>query len=232
MSVSTYRNRILLVEDDQALRAQLAAQLDILGPFATTQVGTAAEGLEKMRLGRYDAVLLDVGLPDMDGRELCRRMRRQGMQTTIVMLTALDSEADTVLGLESGANDYITKPFRMGVLLARLRAHLRQQERSEDAVMTIGPYELLPGANLLLANGGKRKIRLTGREASLLKYLFRTRDQGVDRQVLLSEVWGYNANVTTHTLETHIYRLRQKIEKDPTNPVILVTEQGLYRLQL
>ena len=176
-------------------------------------------------------ILLDIGLPDMDGRELCKLMRRQGVRAPVIMLTAADSDADTILGLESGANDYITKPFRINVLLARLRAHLRQHERSEDAVMTIGPYEFHPAAKMLMEKGGKKKIRLTDKEASILKYLFRAGDRPVARDVLLNEVWGYNAGVTTHTLETHIYRLRQKIERDPASAAILITDRGGYRLQ-
>jgi DNA-binding response OmpR family regulator len=167
----------------------------------------------------------------MDGRELCKLMRRQGVRSPVIMLTAADSDADTILGLESGANDYVTKPFRINVLLARLRAHLRQHERSEDAVMTIGPYEFHPAAKMLVEKGGKKKIRLTDKEASNLKYLFRAGDRPVARDVLLNEVWGYNAGVTTHTLETHIYRLRQKIEKDPASAAILITDRGGYRLQ-
>jgi CheY-like chemotaxis protein len=140
--------------------------------FTTIQVSTAAEGLEKAKLAHYDAILLDIGLPDMDGRELCKLMRREGVRAPIIMLTAADSDADTILGLESGANDYVTKPFRINVLLARLRAHLRQHERSEDAVMSIGPYEFHPAGKLLLEKGGKKKVRLTDKEASILKYLF------------------------------------------------------------
>ena len=148
----------------------------------------------------------------------------------VIMLTAADSDADTILGLESGANDYVTKPFRINVLLARLRAHLRQHERSEDAVMTIGPYEFHPAAKMLMEKDGKKKVRLTDKEASILKYLFRAGDRPVARDILLNEVWGYNAGVTTHTLETHIYRLRQKIEKDPATAAILLTDRGGYRL--
>jgi Response regulators consisting of a CheY-like receiver domain and a winged-helix DNA-binding domain len=144
MSVNNRGKKILLVDDDQALRTVLAEQLDLYDGFTTIQVGTAAEGLERAKLAHYDAILLDIGLPDMDGRELCKLMRRQGVRSPVIMLTAADSDADTILGLESGANDYVTKPFRINVLLARLRAHLRQHERSEDAVMTIGPYEFHP----------------------------------------------------------------------------------------
>jgi DNA-binding response OmpR family regulator len=146
------------------------------------------------------------------------------------MLTGADTDADTILGLDSGANDYITKPFRLGVLLARLRAHIRQHERSDDAVFVIGPYTFQPGAKLLVDEPRRKKIRLTDKETSILKYLYRTGGRVVSREVLLDEVWGYNAGITTHTLETHVYRLRQKIERDPANARILVTEAGGYRL--
>jgi DNA-binding response OmpR family regulator len=179
---------------------------------------------------RFDAILLDIGLPDMDGRELCRGMRRQAVTAPIIMLTAADSEADTVTGLDAGANDYVTKPFRLSVLMARLRAHLRQSEHSDDAVLTIGPYTFQPGAKLMLDPSGRKKVRLTEKETAILKYLYRAGDRVIGRDTLLGEVWGYNAGVTTHTLETHVYRLRQKIERDPANAEILVTEPGGYRL--
>jgi DNA-binding response OmpR family regulator len=226
----TKGKKILLIDDDAALRAVLTEQLDLYDGFATTPAATGAEGLEKAKAALYDAILLDVALPDADGRDICRLMRRQGVRAPIIMLTGADSDADAILGLDSGANDYVTKPFRINVLLARLRAHLRQHERSEDAVMTIGPYEFHPAGKMLLEKGGKKKIRLTDKEASILKYLFRAGDRPVARDILLNEVWGYNAGVTTHTLETHIYRLRQKIEADAASPAILVTESGGYKL--
>ena len=222
--------RILMVDDDDALRASLAEQLQLHEEFETVSAGTAAEALEIVKTGYFDVVLLDVGLPNMDGRECCRLMRRSGMKAPVIMLTAHDTDADTILGLDAGANDYVTKPFRLGVLLARLRAQLRQHEQSEDAVFTIGPYTFRPSAKMLMAGEGGRKIHLTEKETAILKYLYRMGDRPVGREVLLDEVWGYNAGVTTHTLETHIYRLRQKIEPEPTNAQILVTEPGGYRL--
>jgi DNA-binding response OmpR family regulator len=146
------------------------------------------------------------------------------------MLTGADTDVDAILGLEAGANDYITKPFRLGVFLARLRAHIRQHERSDDAVFTIGPYSFKPGAKLLVNPATRKKIRLTDKETAILKYLYRSGSRVISRDVLLDEVWGYNAGVTTHTLETHVYRLRQKIEDDPSRARILVTEAGGYRL--
>ena len=221
--------KILLVDDDDTLRESLGEQLRLHEEFITEVAETGAKAIEIAKAQHFDAILLDVGLPDMDGREVCRIMRRNNVSCPIVMLTAAESDADTILGLDAGANDYVTKPFRLGVLLARLRAQLRQHEQSEDAVFTIGPYTFKPAAKLLL-DQSERKIRLTEKETAILKYLYRSGDKTVGRDTLLGEVWGYNAAVTTHTLETHVYRLRQKIEADPANAEILVTETGGYRL--
>ncbi|WP_207484921.1 response regulator transcription factor [Arenibaculum pallidiluteum] len=221
--------KILVVDDDAPLRQSLAEQLHLLEEFSTAEAGDAASALMLAQKTHFDAILMDVGLPDMDGRDLCRLMRREGVRCPILMLTGAGSEADTILGLDSGANDYVVKPFRVGVLLARLRAQLRQFEQSEDAVFAIGPYTFKPALKLLVDERGA-KIRLTEKEAAILKYLYRAGDRPVPRETLLGEVWGYNAGVTTHTLETHVYRLRQKIERDPTNARILVTEPGGYKL--
>jgi DNA-binding response OmpR family regulator len=229
-SQSKVAKRVLIVDDDKDLRTALLEQLRLYEEFEAVAVENATLGLAKAKEDRFDIILLDVHMPDMDGRELCRLMRRQGIKAPIIMLTAADTEADTILGLDAGANDYIAKPFRIGVLLARLRAHLRQHESSEDAVFTIGPYTFKPSAKLLVVAGNNKKVRLTEKEAAILKYLYRAEGQIIARDKLLSEVWGYNANVTTHTLETHVYRLRQKIEANPAKAVILVTEGGGYRL--
>lgn len=222
--------RILLVDDDQPLRASLAEQLTMHEEFDVTESATGSDAMERAKNDSYDLVLLDIGLPDLDGREVCRMMRRAGVNIPIIMLTGADSDSDTILGLDSGANDYVTKPFRLNVLLARVRAQLRQHEQSEDATFSIGPYSFRPSAKMLLTGEDKRKIRLTEKETAILKYLCRAGNKVVARDVLLAEVWGYNAGVTTHTLETHIYRLRQKVELDPSNAILLVTEPGGYRL--
>ncbi len=222
--------RVLLVDDDRALRESLGEQLRLHEEFETAEAGSGAAALEAVKGNHFDAILLDVGLPDMDGREVCRLLRRNGVATPIIMLTAAESDADTILALDSGANDYVTKPFRLGVLLARLRAQLRTHEQSEDAVFTIGPYTFRPSAKLLIHGETKQKVRLTEKETSILKFLYRSGAAVIGRETLLGEVWGYNAGVTTHTLETHVYRLRQKIEPDPSNARILVTEPGGYRL--
>ena len=222
--------KILLVDDDDALRDSLAEQLQLHEEFEPTGVGTAKDGLNLLETEYFDVILLDVGLPDMDGREACRLMRRNGVKSPILMLTASDTDADTILGLDAGANDYVMKPFRLGVLLARIRAQLRLHEQSEDAVFSIGPYTFKPSAKMLIEDATKKKVRLTEKETSILKFLYRAGDKVVGRDTLLGEVWGYNAGVTTHTLETHVYRLRQKIELNPSNAEILVTEPGGYRL--
>ena len=226
----TMGKKILLVDDDEALRQSLGEQLRLHEEFTTVEADTGGKALALVKGEYYDVILLDVGLPDMDGREVCRLMRRNGVKSPVIMLTAAETDADTILALDAGANDYITKPFRLGVLLARLRAQLRQHEQSEDAVFTIGPYTFRPSAKILVHGETKQKVRLTEKETAILKYLYRSGSLVVGRDTLLGEVWGYNAGVTTHTLETHVYRLRQKIETDPSNAEILVTETGGYRL--
>ncbi|WGI22222.1 response regulator transcription factor [Amylibacter sp. IMCC11727] len=223
--------KILMVDDDEDLREALADQLVLTEDFDVFEAEDGASGLERAKEALYDLVLLDVGLPDMDGRELCRLMRKQSVKCPIVMLTGHDTDADTILGLDAGANDYVPKPFKFPVLLARIRAQLRQHEQSEDAVFNLGPYTFKPASKMLITEDEK-KIRLTEKETNILKFLYRAQDGVVARDVLLHEVWGYNAGVTTHTLETHIYRLRQKIEPDPSNARLLVTESGGYRLNV
>ena len=221
--------KILLVDDDDDLREALGEQLMLSEEFDVHDAGSASCAMTKVKEGIFDLLILDVGLPDMDGRELCALMRKNGVKSPILMLTGHDTDADTILGLNSGANDYVTKPFKFPVLLARIRAQLRQHEQSEDAIFQLGPYSFKPATKMLVTEDDK-KIRLTEKEANILKFLYRSQEFVVPRDTLLHEVWGYNAGVTTHTLETHIYRLRQKIEPDPSNSRLLVTESGGYRL--
>lgn len=220
---------ILLVDDDDDLREALSEQLVMTEDFEVFEADSGVTAMERVKEQLYDLIVLDVGLEDTDGRELCRLMRKQGVKSPILMLTGHDSDADTILGLDAGANDYVTKPFKFPVLLARIRAQLRQHEQSEDAVFTLGPYTFKPSMKMLITED-ERKIRLTEKETNILKYLYRSTEGVVPRDILLHEVWGYNAGVTTHTLETHIYRLRQKIEPEPSNARLLVTESGGYRL--
>ncbi len=222
-------SHLLIVDDEVDLRQTIAEQLTLTEEFSIATAGTAGEALALTKGERVDLVVMDIGLPDMDGREAVKLMRKGGFRSPIIMLTAQTSDADTVLGLEAGANDYVVKPFKFAVLLARIRAQLRQHEASEDAVFTIGPYTFRPSAKILVTGKGS-KLKLTEKETAILRFLYRAGQKVVSRDVLLTEVWGYNAAVTTHTLETHIYRLRQKIEKEPSSAQILVTEAGGYKL--
>ncbi len=221
--------KILIADDDDDLRGELVEQLAVHAEFQPFHAPTATAALAVARREAPDLVIMDVGLPDMDGREAVRLLRKEGFKNPIIMLTGHDSEADTLDGLESGANDYVTKPFRFSILLARMRVHLRQHEASDDASFRIGRFTFQPGSKHLINEKGG-KLRLTEKETAILRFLYRAGQSVVTREVLLKEVWGYNSNVTTHTLETHIYRLRQKIELDPAKSELLITEGGGYKL--
>ncbi len=221
--------KILICDDDHDLREALVEQLSLYEEFETRATDGATKAIAMARAEPVDLLIMDVGLPEMDGREAVKLLRKGGFKAPIIMLTGHDGESDTILGLEAGANDYVTKPFKFAVLLARIRAHLRQHEQTEDAVFSIGRYTFRPSTKLMVDERGS-KVRLTEKETAILKYLYRAGEKPVTREVLLHEVWGYNSGVTTHTLETHIYRLRQKIERDPSAAELLVTEAGGYKL--
>jgi len=223
--------KILMVNNDEDLREALAEQLVVTEDFDVFEAEDGASGLKRAREAFYDLILLDVDLPNMDGLQLCSLMRKQGVKCPIIILITDDADTDTILGLDAGANDYVFKPFKFFILLARIRALLRQHEQSENATFSLGPYTFKPASKILITEN-EEKVRLTEKETNILKFLYRSKDGMVARDVLLHEVWGYNANVTTHTLETHIYRLRQKIELDPRNARLLITEQGGYRLNV
>jgi DNA-binding response OmpR family regulator len=222
------RKTLLIVDDDADLRGAVVEQLQT-EDFTVLEAANAHEGVRMARDQRPDLILLDVDLPDLDGREACRQMRQAGVAAPVIMLTAAAADEDAIQGLDAGANDYVTKPYKFAVLLARIRAQLRSHEHSEGAVFRLGTYEFRPSAKMLV-DERQKKIRLTEKETNILKYLYRAGEKPVSREELLAEVWGYNAGVTTHTLETHVYRLRQKIESDPANARLLLTEAGGYRL--
>ncbi|XWN32263.1 MAG: response regulator transcription factor [Devosia sp.] len=220
---------ILIIDDDEDLREGLREQLALYDEFSVITADSAAKGMASVKENDVALAIVDVGLPDLDGREAVRLMRANGFKAPIIVLTGHTTDADAIVGLEAGANDYVTKPFRFAVLLARIRAHLRQFDQSEDATFAIGHYTFKPAAKLLVQGDGKR-VRLTEKETAILKYLYRAGEKPITRDVLLHEVWGYNSGVTTHTLETHIYRLRQKMERNPATAELLLTEGGGYKL--
>ena len=223
------RKMILLIDDADDLRAALCEQFLMTEEFTVTEATNATEALQIIKNTLFDLLVLDFDLPDTNGQELCRLMRKKGLKTPVIMLTGHTCDVDTIPELEAGANDYLRKPFKFSVLLARIHTQLRQHEQSEDASFTLGPYSFQPTMKLLVTEDD-RKIRLTEKETNILQFLHRAPTNVVPRETLLQEVWGYSAAITTHTLETHIYRLRQKIELDPRNAVLLITESGGYRL--
>jgi DNA-binding response OmpR family regulator len=219
---------LLLLDDDGEFRSIVAEALEAAG-FRPVEAATVAEAEAEVLRGaiRFDALILDVNLPDGDGRDLCTRLRAAGHRMPMVMLTGRDAEVDVVRGLEAGAHDYLAKPVRPAVLIARLRALLRHHESSMDAVFPIGPWTFHPAHKLLRGKAGVRP--LTAKEVDILRHFVRS-PKAVSKQALLADIWGYNPSASTHTLETHIYRLRQKIEADPYAPRLLLTIEGGYRL--
>ena len=222
------KKRVLLVDDEPHLRAALTEQL--AEDFAPVEASSAAEGFDLATREPFDAILLDVGLPDMDGRALCRKLRDVGIDCPVIMLTGEVGEQATIAGLDAGASDYITKPFRLGELMARLRAQLRQHAAIGGAEFRIWPHVFQPAHRTILDTRTGARVRLTDKETAILRQLHRAAGAVVSRDSLLGAIWGYNAQVNTHTLETHIYRLRQKIEEDATKATILLTAPGGYRL--
>ncbi|KAA6204477.1 MAG: DNA-binding response regulator [Candidatus Tokpelaia sp.] len=219
-------HKILIIEDDEALRALLQEELASLPEFAVFAAKDRQSGRAIMAKIAPDLLIIEAG--GELNEEFVRHLRADGLRAPIILLGQGEEDFAAWLGA-AGANDYVTRPFRLTVLLARIKAQLRQYEQSEDAAFAIGPYILKPGQKLLL-DKAQGKIRLTEKEAAILKYLYQAEGRAVERETLLEEVWGYNSGVTTHTLETHIYRLRQKIEQDPANAQILLTVQGGYKL--
>ena len=216
---------VLLIDGDPAVRGALAEQLDARGEFATTQAATGIEGLAAAGAGRFELFLIDAVLPDMTGDAVGVALRAAGLRAPIILFAAADA------ALAPAASERIAKPFKLGALLGVMRAQLRQHAQSSEATLAIGPYTLHPAARFLQDNvRRRRRLRLTEKEVALLQYLHGAGGTVVPREELLARVWGYGEGVSTHTLETHIYRLRQKIEPDPAMARHLLTEDGGYRL--
>ena len=222
------RSMVLIVDPDAVRRRCLVDQLGRDAEFAGIADDSAGAALRRVRRERFDAALIDDALPDRVVADLCRDLRAAGIGGPIVILVSPDAGPQRKDALAAGASDCLVKPIRIGELLTRLRAGLRDEADAAD-VLTIGPYAFLPGAKLLSDTEDGRKVRLTEKESAILEFLYRA-GRAISRDTLLGEVWGYNAGVATHTLETYVYRLRRKIERDPANAEILVTEAGGYRL--
>lgn len=218
--------RLLIVDDDALLRATLREQLLIEGFSDIQEAATLMEVFERVEEARPDLIVLDVRLPDGNGIAICQKLRDREFSGPIILLTGQNSEEDVVAGLEAGANDYVVKPMRLGELLARIKSQLRQHKSSDTARFSFANLSFVPANKILFASDNNRKTVLTEKEATILKFLYRAHPNGVSKEQLLAEVWGFQNGLSTHTVETHIYRLRQKIGRLTDDPVILTTRFG------
>ena len=220
--------RLMLIDDDDALRLVLRQQFEAEGLQAIHEAGDSQTVFETIDDFAPDMILLDVQLPDGNGFDICRKLRNRGFDKPILMLTGQDSEDDIVQGLEAGANDYIAKPMRIGELLARMKTHLRQHKLSDDARFEIQGLDFVPSQKTISSRQTGQKVILTEKETMVLKMLNKKAPDAVSRDVLLSEIWGFQQGLTTHTLETHIYRLRQKLTRLTQEPVIETAQDGYH----
>ena len=227
----TTLKKILLIESDPDLREALCEQLHCTDQFEVFSSGNDTETLQKLRVQSYDMIVMDLHPLNNDSLEACRVTYAQNVKCPILLLTERDEISSTVFGQDARASDYIIKPFKFPILLARINIQLRMYEKSYDSAFTLGPYTFHPAMKILKTHDNN-EIQLTEKETDILKFLYHTVEDVVPRDILLHEVWGYNNSVTTHTLETHIYRLRQKIERNPSVAELLVTEDGGYRLKV
>jgi two-component system response regulator MtrA len=231
--MATRRNRILVVEDDPAVARSLKAGLERDG-YAVTWKATGSEAIAHARDQRPDLILLDIRLPDLSGFDVCRELRRLSLRQPIVMLTVRGDETDKVLGLEVGADDYVTKPYNLRELLARIRAQLRRAYGE----LAAADADLLFAGDLVIDRGraqvcrGQQLLNLTPTEFRLLVYLAQNPGQALSRPQILDAVWGYEAGVDSERIvNVHIRRLREKVELDPSRPTLILTVPGIgYRL--
>lgn len=220
---------ILIVSGDQSFREQFGEQLILADDFDVFEAEDGESGVERALGETPDLLVLALDLPDLDGREVCSRMRVAGIGCPIVILADRATDSDAITCLDAGANDFVSMPFSFRVVLARIRSHLRQHEQSGEAALPTGPYSFLP-AKRIVTDHGRRRIRLTVKEARILRCLIGADGRPVPRARLLREISDHGVCVKSHTLEAHIYRLRRKIEPDPKRPAILLTVSGGYRI--
>jgi DNA-binding response OmpR family regulator len=224
-------SRLLIVDDDAYLRKNLRQQFLTEGFQNIFDIGSVNGLSAALKAANPDLILLDIQMPDANGVNICKRLRSYGYTKSILMLTAKDAETDIIEGLEAGANDYVIKPLRMGELLARIYTQLGQCEAADDVEFKLADLNFIPAKKMLHTTGCRRMQALTEKETKILQVLHRVFPESATRDELLTEVWGMRDGLTTHTLETHIYRLRQKIWQLTKTPIVITTENG-YRLEL
>jgi len=221
--------RILLVDEDHYLRSVLSSQLRNKGVMAFAEASRASEAFDQIDTFNPDLILLDMELPDGNGLDICQRLRTNGFQKPIIMLTGQMDQEDIVKGLDKGASDFIAKPMRFSELISLVCAQLRQYKASDDVSFVTQKFEFQPDKKTLTCLDTHSVICLTEKETMMLKKLFQIWPETISKESLLSEVWGYQNMLATHTLETHIYRLRKKIARFTEAPLVETT-QGGYRL--
>ena len=220
------KEKILIIEDEEDLVKGLKLNLQDEG-YEVKYAFNGKEGLEKALKEKPDLILLDIMLPGMNGLEICKELRQNKMDIPILMLTARGEEIDKVIGLEMGADDYISKPFSIRELLARVKAHLRRENRGGEAVPSVVQLESIKidfGHYKVIRN--ENEIDLTSLEVDVLRYLIGREGKVVSRDDLLDKIWGYEKFPTTRTIDNHILKLRKKIEIDPNHPRHILTVYG------
>ncbi len=223
---------ILIVEDEPNMRLGLKDNLEFEG-YTVDQAEDGAEGLQKILAKPYDLIIMDVMMPKMSGLDACRKAREAGIESPILLLTAKSEEVDKVLGLELGADDYVTKPFGLRELLARVKAILRRASLRAENVKTteVSIGKLLVNFDTYTAYAGGVQVRMSHKEFAILQFLVGKKNETVSRYDLLEKVWGYDESPTTRTVDNFIVKLRQKVENDPNDPRIILTVHGTgYKL--
>jgi len=218
---------ILIVEDEPAMQLGLKDNLEMEG-YRVDIESDGESGLKKIKTGTHDLILLDVMLPKISGFDICKASRAAGVKTPIILLTARGEEIDKVLGLELGADDYITKPFSVRELLARVKAMLRRNQSAgataDNSFITIGQLQI--NFNAFEAKSNDQEVKLSHKEYEILLHLYKNRNKVISRDDLLEKVWGYEEQITTRTVDNFISRLRQKVETNPNLPKVILTVHG------
>ena len=225
------RKTILFVSEALLLKDLLLDQLQKQGEYLLEESLSVTEAISLIVKEHFDCILIDSSLADVSLSNLCKNIRQEGVRSPIILVAEELGEDVAIAALDAGANDYVLKPFKINVLVAKIRSNIRQFEQSEFAILRFGRFSFKPGDKILLNNSSKEEVRLTDKETAIIKLLYLSGGEVVTRATLLEEVWGYNTTLTTHTLETHIYRIRQKVGNASSGQDFIATESEGYRMQ-
>ena len=225
------RKTILFVSEALLLKELLLEQLQKQGEYLLEESLSVTEAISLIVKEHFDCILIDSSLADVSLSNLCKNIRQEGVRSPIILVAEELGEDVAIVALDAGANDYVLKPFKINVLVAKIRSNIRQFEQSEFAILRFGRFSFKPGDKILLNNSSKEEVRLTDKETAIIKLLYLSGGEVVTRATLLEEVWGYNTTLTTHTLETHIYRIRQKVGNASSGQDFIATESEGYRMQ-